>query len=87
MSIKFPKMHIATSVVNRILNVADGLPDRPSELPTAPDLPNIGAQGLMLDNALATPPPGELPGIDGAPDPGATVQGAPLLATMLDPKP
>lgn len=85
--IKFPKVHIATSVVNRILNIADGIPDSGSQaVRTAPEpsVPETSAQSLMLDETLATPLPG-LPGIDQAPDPGATAGGSSLLSTMLEP--
>ena len=88
--IKFPKMHIATSVVNRIMNVADeieadgiqsGQLMRVSAPPVAADPQTMGAQ---LDVALQQPP-GPTPPIQAAPDPGASVDGKPLLATMLDP--
>lgn len=66
MPIRFPKMHIAESVSNRILNLADDMraggfmqpklaePSMP-ELPPAPTL-----EGAQLDAQLATPPPAEL---------------------------
>lgn len=86
MSVKFPKVHIATSVVNRILNVADGLPAHASALSVPePEIPDTGAQSLMLNEQLATPP-GELPGIDQAPDAGGTLSGRPLLDTLLTPE-
>jgi hypothetical protein len=81
---KFPKLHIATSVVNRILNVADGLPSGAPAMPAPePRLPNTSDQSALLDAKLESPI-GELPGLDQAPDPGATAGGKPLLATMLD---
>ena len=67
MTIRFPKMHIAASTSNRILNIADGLPS-PGPLPSPdPVLPQVGAQGAVLDAQLKTPPlPTELPaGADG----------------------
>ena len=86
--IKFPKLHIATSVTNRILNVAAGLPDQGSQAlqtPT-PQLPDTTMQGLALDQKIAQQAPGELPGIQTTPDPGAVAQGAPLLDTLLSPE-
>ena len=86
--IKFPKVHIATSVVNRILNIADGIPDAGSQaarIAPEPNVPDTATQSLILDETLASPIPGALPGIDQAPDPGATAGGATLLSTMLEP--
>lgn len=56
--IRFPKMHIAESVVNRILNLRDELPPvhRPMPTPT-PNVPDPNVQGLQLDQALAQPTP------------------------------
>ena len=87
-AIRFPRHHIATSVVNRILNVADGIePGGVSGVQAnAPPLPdNLSSQSAALDMALHTPPAATVP-LNQAPDPGATVAGKPLLATMLDPK-
>jgi hypothetical protein len=88
MTIKFPKVHIATSVVNRILNVADGLPDVPRAPASAPlsSMPDTATQSAILDEKLATSQPGALPGIDQAPDPGGTLTGRPLLETLVDPE-
>lgn len=52
---RFPKYHLATSVVNRIMQVANRVERMP--VPSAPPvLPNVTQQGMALDNALATPP-------------------------------
>lgn len=52
---RFPKYHLATSVVNRIMQVADRVQRLP--VPTAPPvLPNVAQQGMALDNALSSPP-------------------------------
>lgn len=65
--IRFPKMHIATSVVNRILNAADDLePPRAAPVPHAPAVPDPTAEGAAIDRALASPP-GPVPPIDQAP--------------------
>lgn len=62
MTIRFPKHHIAESVSNRILNIADGLPSSPSMPMAAPVAPDVPAQGEALDAQLNTPPvPTELP--------------------------
>jgi hypothetical protein len=60
--IRFPKMHIAKSTVNRILNVADEVE------PPSIDIPNVptgDAQGLEIDAALAgdTPEVAAPPGL------------------------
>ncbi len=87
MTIKFPKVHVATSVVNRILNVADGFPDQGSKavVTPPPEVPETGAQGLALDHQIAETQPGALPGIDQAPDAGGTLAGRPLMDTLIDP--
>jgi len=88
---RFPKQHIASSVVNRILNVADELEAdaiRTGALirTSAPPLPtNPAAQSAELDEALDTPPP-STPPIDQAPDPGGSIEGRPLLSTLIDPE-
>lgn len=58
--IKFPKLHIAQSVTNRILNVADELDDGEAQEATSivpPSLPDRDTAGDAIDVALATPPP------------------------------
>ena len=86
--IKFPKIHIATSVVNRILNMADGIPDVGSQATRTaePQVPDTATQSLALDSKLSLGPPGALPGIDQAPDAGGTLSGRPLLDTLVDPQ-
>ena len=68
MSIRFPKMHLAESVSNRILNIAAGLPSLAPQLTEAPMLPDTELQSDSLDAQLNTPlAPTELPGgADGA---------------------
>ncbi len=86
MAIRFPKIHIAQSTSNRILNVAGGLPE-PARAPIVPPmLPDVGRQGLVLDTQLATPPvPTELPaGADGAVV-GAALAGDDLSMASLAP--
>lgn len=83
---RFPQIHIAESVVNRILNVADELePVGQADINAPPPVTDPTRQSAALDLALAQPQPG-MPPLDQAPDPGATVQGKPLLATILDPQ-
>lgn len=57
--IKFPSLHIAESVKNRILNTADELDADEAERAApvvAPSLPASNASGQAIDVALATPP-------------------------------
>lgn len=85
--IKFPKVHIATSVVNRILEVADGVAAvNASGTPRAPVTPVTTApiQGAILDEKLAQATP-DVGTVDQAPDPGATVAGDNLMQTLLKP--
>ena len=52
---RFPKYHLATSVVNRIMNVAKQVQAMP--VPTqSPQVPQAQAQGQAIDQQLATPP-------------------------------
>ena len=67
-AIRFPKMHIAQSTANRILNVAAGLPSGAPPAPMIPPvLPDVASQDQVLTAQLETPPaPAELPaGADG----------------------
>lgn len=85
--IKFPTVHIATSVVNRILNLADGIPDQAppgvSRAPLAPG-PTVARQSVALDQKLAQGTP-DVGGVENSPDPGATLAGDPLMRTFLKP--
>jgi hypothetical protein len=77
--IRFPKMHIAESVVNRILNVADGLPSGASAPTPPPYSPNPALEGARLNEALAQPV-GEMPPIQQAPE---VATGKPALDTLI----
>jgi hypothetical protein len=60
MSIKFPSVHIAESVVNRILNLRDelGASRAPPPAPSAPPaVPDPSGQGALLDAELDMQPP------------------------------
>lgn len=85
-SIRFPRMHIAASVTNRILNVADGIPSAAPAAIAPPAMPDVATQGAVLDAQLATPPvPTELPaGADGAVV-GAVLGGEDLATASLAP--
>lgn len=91
MAIRFPKMHIAASAANRLLNVADQIENHGSAetMRIAKPIPPVPytaeQQGENLDAALAQPVP-PLPGLASAPDPGGTVAGRPLLSTVLKPE-
>lgn len=87
--IKFPKVHIATSVVNRILEVADGVAYVNAPAPTEPRAPvtpvaSAPIQGAILDQKLAQGTP-DVGTVENAPDPGATLAGDPLMQTFLTP--
>ena len=86
--IKFPKVHIATSVMSRILDLADGIPDPapPSDGPRAPTgaVADTATQSQAIDARVSQATP-DVGGIDKAPDPGATLSGDSLLDTMLTP--
>jgi hypothetical protein len=92
--IRFPKMHIAQSVVNRILNAHDELeasmPTLAPEPTPAPHVPDPTLEGAELDLALdapAAPVEGVEPG-----DPGnaaanafeSSVSGGTALGGLLD---
>lgn len=75
-AIRFPKLHVATSVVNRILNAAEDIGKRPARgraSPAKPDLESFG-QGDTGDLAA-----------DLAPDP--TLEGAKLDLALEEPVP
>jgi hypothetical protein len=61
MTIAFPKLHIATSVLNRIFNTLEGEPQLalPQPTPIPPMDPIV--QGEQLDQALQQPPPPAAP--------------------------
>lgn len=73
-------MHIAESVVNRILNVADGLPSGSGAVSEPPYQPNTALAGARIDNALAQPV-GEMPPIQEAPE---MALGKPALNAVIE---
>jgi hypothetical protein len=60
-------MHIAESVVNRILNAADDVQSVQNAPPSLPNSPNIQQQGAALDAAVAQPV-GDVAPIEGIED-------------------
>lgn len=60
-SVRFPKLHIATSVVNRIMNIHDELESKekaPSAVPLPSPMPvDPTLEGTMLNAALLEPNP------------------------------
>lgn len=75
MPIRFPKMHIAESVANRIMNLADDMraggfipPGEQSPVPDVPAMPAL--EGAKLDQALETPPPADMEAPPGLIGPG-----------------
>jgi hypothetical protein len=54
--IRFPKMHIAKSTVNRILNIADELEPVTIDTPSIPE-GDTASKSLQIDAALASPTP------------------------------
>lgn len=55
--IRFPTMHIATSVVNRILNAQKDLETSSAQAPATLSVPNAAPLGEALDAAIAAPTP------------------------------
>lgn len=53
---RFPQYHLATSVVNRVLDLANMQLTPGQALQSTPQLPDTIAQGEQLDAALSTPP-------------------------------
>lgn len=75
--IRFPKMHIAESVANRIMNLADDMRSGgfmpPGEPTPPPEVPaSTALEGATLDQALATPPPADMAAPPGLLAPGGT---------------
>lgn len=91
MPVKFPRMHIAASTANRILNIADQIEmhgGAPMPIVAKPDpaVPYTTAeQGAKIDAQLSTPTP-PMPQLGQAPDPGGTLEGKPALSTVLNPE-
>jgi hypothetical protein len=56
--LKFPRMHIAQSVVNRIINIANQVQpsSEPAPIDLIPNVPDPTAQGAAIDAAISTPP-------------------------------
>lgn len=85
--IKFPRVHIATSVVNRILNVADGI-SATSGTRTEPSVPDPTLEGAALTARLAeqVPPVGEVGGPESqtANAAEAVISGGSPLQGLLD---
>jgi len=62
MSIPFPKIHIAASVLNRIFNTLEGEPQLAMQQPTPMPPLDPSALGEQIDEQVATPPaPAEPP--------------------------
>ena len=86
MTIRFPQIHIAESVSNRILNIAQGLPTGAGVNPQQPQMsPSVLDQSAQLNAQINTPPgPAELPaGADGAVV-GAALTGEPLVDGVIE---
>lgn len=68
--IKFPSVHIATSVQNRILNVRDELeghgaqPKQPPAPVPPPVLPDTELPGAIIDAKVNEPPPANVPPLE-----------------------
>jgi hypothetical protein len=56
MPIPFPKMHIAQSVINRILNTIEGEESLSMTAMQPPIPPDPTVEGVTLDGALSKPP-------------------------------
>lgn len=54
---RFPGIHIATSAVNRILDLADQEMVISAASAASPDIPDTKQMGAALDQALTTPVP------------------------------
>jgi len=75
--IKFPRVHIAESVQNRILNANAEIelgrmmaaPPPPPVPP--PDLPDTTLPSALIDAKVATPVPADVPPLEAPPEPPA----------------
>lgn len=87
--IKFPRVHIAESVANRILNLWDDLQDSQAIRdaaaampPAIPDVPgNAPTEGMMLSQAIQQPPAQELQTPEGI-GPGVVARGEDLVEQL-----
>lgn len=89
MAIKFPRVHIAESVANRLLNIYDDLKASGTIQPAPPTMPNMPdvlpadttLQGATID-AATTAAPGPLQDPTGMVGAGAVAQGDNLLDVL-----
>lgn len=82
MAIKFPKMHIADSVVNRIMNAANEI-DIQTPISYVPDpiVPDPTIEGAQLDLKLEQPVPAVAPNDDVI---SAITEGESSLTGLID---
>ena len=85
--IRFPKIHIAESVSNRILNIADGMPSPAPVVLPSPVMPDVELESDALNAQVMTPPePTPMPeGSDGAVV-DAALNGDSLVGPALEPE-
>lgn len=83
--LRFPRMHVAQSVVNRIINTAQGVQQNMLPPPSIPSMPDVAGQGAALDQAMQTPPQGAAlpPGGEGA-IVQSTLEGADMVPAIVD---
>jgi len=81
---RYPRLHVAESTVNRILNVAAQVP-QPVSVTVPPAMPDVALQGAELDAKMKAPPaPAAMPAeADGAVQ-SAALSGADPVQAAVD---
>jgi hypothetical protein len=87
--IKFPKLHIAESVLNRVFNTLDGELESFNPPMDAPVVPDPTAEGAAVDQqastipAPASAPPGQEQAVDDGAMASSLTGGSPLDGALL----
>jgi hypothetical protein len=92
MGIPFPKMHIAASAINRIMNAVEGeksLGFSATDMISPPTTPDPGVEGAMLDTKIATPvapadvPPDQAPQAEQSAEATSALGGSPFDGALM----
>ena len=89
MPIKFPQLHIAESVLNRVFNTLEGELQSFNPPMEAPLVPDPAAEGVAIEEQTATPPapaaapPGQEQAVEDGAMASSLTGGSPLDGALL----